>query len=239
MRIYPAIDIKAGQCVRLYKGDLAQATVYHDDPITPAREFAEHGFGWLHVVDLDGATSGHSANRAAVERILAETPMNVQLGGGIRTIGAVETWLGMGVGRVILGTAALKTPELVWEACRRFPGQVVVGIDARGGMVATEGWLETSATSAVELAKRFEDDGVAAIIYTDIARDGTLSGPNTAETVALAEAVSVPVIASGGVSGVNDLKLLAATGKIAGVIVGKAFYDGRIALAEARALDAN
>lgn len=238
MRVYPAIDIKGGQCVRLFKGDLEQVTVYHDDPVAPARQFADAGFGWLHVVDLDGAASGASANRVVVERILAETPMNVQLGGGIRSLEAVENWLSAGVSRVILGTVALKNPELVLEAARRFPGQIVVGIDARGGMVATEGWLETSSTPAVELAKRFEDDGVAAIIYTDIARDGTLTGPNITETVALARAVQVPVIASGGVSGLADLVALDATGVIAGVIVGKAIYDGRIELDKARALDA-
>lgn len=233
MRIYPAIDIKGGQCVRLYKGDLEQATVYHDDPLAPARQFADAGFGWLHVVDLDGATAGQSINRAIVERMLAEIPMNIQLGGGIRSMEGIENWLSLGVGRVILGTVALKNPTLVLEACARFPGQIVVGIDARGGMVATEGWLETSTTSAVELARKFEDDGVAGIIYTDIARDGTLTGPNIAETVALANAISVPVIASGGVAELADLKRLEATGVIAGAIVGKAFYDKRIDMNDA------
>ncbi len=238
MILFPAIDLKEGACVRLVKGDMAQATVFNTDPGDQAGQFAKAGCQWIHVVDLDGAFAGRPANRSAVGAILAATALPVQLGGGIRDIATIEGWLGAGVRRVILGTAAVRNPALVKEACRLFPDQVAVGIDARKGFVAVEGWAETSELQAVDLARLFEDAGVAAIIYTDIDRDGTLSGVNVEATVALSEAVRIPVIASGGVGSIDDLKALKAANApgLAGVITGRALYDGRIDLAEALAL---
>jgi phosphoribosylformimino-5-aminoimidazole carboxamide ribotide isomerase len=233
--LFPAIDLKQGQAVRLKLGDMAQATVFNDDPAAQARLFEQQGFEYLHVVDLDGAFAGESRNGAAVEAILRAVKMPVQLGGGIRTLGHVEAWLGKGLSRVILGTVALREPQLVRQAAALFPGRIAVGIDARGGRVAVEGWAEVSDIAARDLALRFEDAGAAAIVYTDIDRDGVLQGPNVAATAALAEAVSTPVIASGGVSSVADLKALAAAPGIAGAIVGRALYDGRIDLAAALA----
>jgi phosphoribosylformimino-5-aminoimidazole carboxamide ribotide isomerase len=228
--LFPAIDLKGGKCVRLLRGDMAAATVFNDDPADQARRFAALGFSWLHLVDLDGAVSGRAVNAEAVTRILAATALPAQLGGGIRDMAAIARWLEQGVRRVILGTVALTDPALVRAACRRFPGRVVVGIDARGGRVATEGWLKTSDTTALDLARAFEDAGVAAIVYTDIDRDGALKGVNVAATVALAGAVRLPVIASGGVSGLADLEALkaAAVPNLAGVVVGRALYDGAL-----------
>jgi phosphoribosylformimino-5-aminoimidazole carboxamide ribotide isomerase len=228
--LFPAIDLKDGCCVRLVQGDLDRETVFNDDPAAQARAFEAAGFRWLHIVDLNGAVAGRPVNAAAVEAILAALTIPAQLGGGIRDMGTIEAWLERGVARVILGTAALTDPDLVRGACRRFPGRVAVGIDARGGRVATDGWLKTSQTRAADLARAFEDAGVAAIVYTDIDRDGALGGVNVAATAALARAISTPVIASGGVSGIDDLRRLKAveTDGIAGVICGRALYDGRI-----------
>ncbi len=241
MILFPAIDLKDGACVRLLRGAMDQATVFNDDPAGQARQFAAAGCDWLHVVDLDGAFAGRSVNGAAVEAIIAATDMKIQLGGGIRDMAAIETWLGAGVARVILGTAAVKEPELVRAACRDYPGRVAVGLDARGGMVAVEGWAEQSALAALDLARRFEDAGVAVIIYTDIERDGALEGVNVDATAALAGAISTPVIASGGVSALADLEALLAVADcgIAGVISGRALYDGRLDLAAALALLGN
>jgi phosphoribosylformimino-5-aminoimidazole carboxamide ribotide isomerase len=235
MILYPAIDLKGGVCVRLKKGDMEAATVFNTDPGAQARSFAAAGCHWIHVVDLDGAVTGKSVNGPAVESIIANAEVPVQLGGGIRDMAGIESWLARGVTRVILGTAALRNPELVREAAKKFPGRVAVGIDARKGMVAVEGWVETSATTAHDLAARFEDAGVAAIIYTDIDRDGLLGGPNVEATAALAEHVDIPVIASGGVSSLDDLKALKAKSDsgIDGVIVGRALYDGKVELAAA------
>jgi phosphoribosylformimino-5-aminoimidazole carboxamide ribotide isomerase len=234
--LYPAIDLKEGRCVRLRQGDMAQATIFNDDPAAQAKSFERDGFQYLHCIDLDGAFAGHSANSDAVASILATLTIPVQLGGGIRDHAAIERWLRAGIARVILGTAALRNPELVRDAAREFPGQVVVGIDARDGMVAVEGWAETSTLCATELARRFEDAGVAAIIFTDIARDGMLQGVNATATAALARAISIPVIASGGVNGVADIEALAeANAGIAGVVIGRALYDRRIDAAEALA----
>lgn len=226
--LYPAIDLKGGKAVRLQRGDMARATVYADDPAGQARAFQDQGFGWLHVVDLDGAFAGKPANAEAVSRVLAATRCPVQLGGGIRSVATIEAWLEAGVARVILGSVAVKDPALVREACRLFPGAVVLGIDARAGMVATEGWAETSDMPAVDLARRFEDSGAAAIVFTDIERDGMLGGANLEATRALAEAVRTPVIASGGVASVEEIPALRAAG-LAGAILGRALYDGRIA----------
>ncbi|MBE9604555.1 1-(5-phosphoribosyl)-5-[(5-phosphoribosylamino)methylideneamino]imidazole-4-carboxamide isomerase [Acetobacteraceae bacterium H6797] len=231
LTIYPAIDLKAGQVVRLKKGDMDQATIYAEDPGLQAKAFAEAGFGWVHVVDLDGAFAGKPANAEAVRRILSNTTCPVQLGGGIRDMATVEAWLKAGVKRVILGSAAVKDPDFAKAAARAFPGQVAVGIDARGGMVATEGWAETSSVTALELALSFEDAGAAAIIYTDIDRDGMLGGVNVEATAALAAKLTTPVIASGGVAGLADITALRAAGgprPIEGVIIGRALYDGRI-----------
>jgi phosphoribosylformimino-5-aminoimidazole carboxamide ribotide isomerase len=239
LTLYPAIDLKDGQCVRLRRGEMGQATIYSPDPPGQARAWQESGFAWLHVVDLNGAFAGRPVNEAAVRAILAAVSIPVQLGGGIRDMKAVEAWICAGVRRVILGSSAVKDPALVRDACRAFPGRIAVGIDAREGMVATEGWAETSSMTAHDLALRVEDAGAAAIIYTDIARDGMLSGLNLAQTVALAERLSTPVIASGGVGGTEDLRALkeAARGRvIEGVIVGRALYDGRINPASALAL---
>jgi phosphoribosylformimino-5-aminoimidazole carboxamide ribotide isomerase len=233
MILYPAIDLKEGQAVRLLRGEMGSAQVFNADPAAQARAFVAAGCRWLHLVDLDGAFAGTAMNGAAVEAILAACPVPVQLGGGIRDIGAVEGWLRRGVARVILGTVAVENPALVREAARAFPGQVAVGIDAREGRVATRGWAETTAIGATDLARRFEDAGVAAIIHTDIARDGAMQGPNVAATAALARAVAVPVIASGGVASLADLIALRDTGVIAGAISGRALYDGAIDLAEA------
>ena len=237
MILYPAIDLKGGRCVRLLRGDMESATVFNDDPADQARRFEADGFRWLHVVDLDGAVEGRSGNAEAVSRILAATGNPVQLGGGIRDIPAIERWLQLGISRVILGTAALRDPALVREAARRFPERIVVGVDARNGRVAVEGWTETSDVTAVELGRRFEDAGVAALIVTDIARDGTLAGVGLETIGAVTDAVSLPVIASGGVGSVEDLRAVRARqGRpIAGVVLGRALYEGRVTAAEALA----
>jgi len=233
--LYPAIDLKNGECVRLKLGDMDQATVFNDDPAAQARQFEAQGFQWLHVVDLDGAFAGKPANAAAVTAILRAVTLPIQLGGGIRTMAQVEEWLHLGVRRIILGTAALKAPDLVRQACRDFPGRVAVGIDARQGKVAVEGWAETSELTALELAKRFEDAGVAALIFTDIDRDGVLAGLNIESTVALARAVKIPVIASGGLASLTDIeRLMVPEARIvAGAITGRALYDGRLDAAAA------
>jgi len=230
--LFPAIDLKGGKCVRLYKGDMAQATVFNDSPGDQAAQFVKAGARWIHVVDLDGAFAGKSVNADAVRAILKNANVPVQLGGGIRDDAAIASWLDAGVTRVILGTIALKDPDFVKRACKKFPGKIVVGIDARGGHVAVQGWAETSDMLAVDLARKFEDSGVAAIVYTDIDRDGALQGPNVDATVAMAKAVSIPVIASGGVASLDDLAVLKRHAKdgIAGVISGRALYDGRIDL---------
>ena len=228
MILYPAIDLKDGHCVRLRQGDMAQATVFNDDPAAQARAFQDSGFRYLHCVDLNGAFAGQSANTPAIRAILAALKIPVQLGGGIRDRAGIEAWLSAGIARVILGTVAVRNPALVKEAARDFPGRIVVGIDARDGMVAVEGWAEASSLSAVDLARRFEDAGVAAIIFTDIARDGMLQGVNAEATADLARSVTIPVIASGGVGGIEDITRLAAEPKIAGVVIGRALYDGRI-----------
>lgn len=235
MIIYPAIDLKNGQCVRLYKGDMNKDTVYNDNPAAQGLDWARSGFSWIHVVDLDGAVSGAPANHTAVRSIIESVDIPVQLGGGIRTMAQIENWLDEGVSRVILGTIAVRDPALVKRACYEFPGQIVVGIDARNGKVAVEGWVEESDLEATELARIFEDVGVSTIIYTDIDRDGTGEGLNMLSTIALAQSSSIPVIASGGVGSVEDLKLVrdAARYGVEGVIVGKALYDGRVKPADA------
>ena len=236
MILYPAIDLKDGQAVRLLRGEMEAATVFNDDPADQARAFADAGARWLHLVDLNGAFAGVPVNGDAVEAILKAIGVPAQLGGGIRDMATIEGWLQKGLGRVILGTVAVEDPDLVREAARTFPGQVAVGIDARGGRVATRGWAEETEEDATDLARRFEDAGVAAVIYTDIERDGAMGGPNIAATEALARAVSIPVIASGGVSSLADLSALRATGVVAGAISGRALYDGAIDLREALAL---
>ena len=228
MIIFPAIDLKGGRCVRLKRGEMASATVFNDVPADQARVFANSGFEWLHCVDLDGAFEGRSANGDAIKAIRAAISLPIQLGGGIRDRAAIDSWLGAGISRVILGTAALRNPSLVREAAKAHSGCIAVGIDAKDGKVAVEGWAETSDITAIELAKRFEDAGVAAIIFTDIARDGMLQGVNLEATVALADSVRIPIIASGGVAGLDDLKDIASCANIAGVIIGRALYDGRI-----------
>ncbi len=229
MILFPAIDLKDGKCVRLLYGDMDRATVYGENPAEQARKFEDAGFQWLHLVDLNGAVEGRPVNAPAVEAILEEISLPVQLGGGIRDMATIEMWLGKGVRRVILGTMALRDPATVKAACKRFPGRIVVGIDARGGMVAVEGWVETSTITIVDLARQFEDAGVAAIIYTDIDRDGALTGVNVEQTALLARATTIPVIASGGVASLNDLTALKATGApFEGVISGRALYDGRL-----------
>jgi phosphoribosylformimino-5-aminoimidazole carboxamide ribotide isomerase len=241
MILYPAIDLKNGQCVRLQQGDMDRATVFGDDPAGQAAAFERQGFRWLHLVDLDGAFAGKPMNGAAVDAILSRVNLPVQLGGGIRDIGTVERWLEKGVARVIIGTAAVRDPEFVKAAARRFPGKVAVGIDARGGFVAVEGWAEASTLSALDIGRRFEDAGVAAIIYTDIARDGMLQGLDLPGTRALANALSIPVIASGGLAGIGDIAALMRPENrvIAGAVAGRALYDGRLDPAEAmRVIDA-
>lgn len=230
MILYPAIDLKNGQCVRLLRGDMEKATVFNKDPAAQAQAFEAQGFERIHLVDLDGAVEGAAVNAEAVKSILAATKLPAQLGGGIRDMAAIERWLEAGVARVILGTAALTDPALVLSACRAYPGRIAVGIDARGGMVAVKGWTETSRMSAMELALRFEDAGVAAIVFTDIDRDGAMGGVNVDATVDLAFALSTPVIASGGVSSIDDLVALKAEAHagIEGVIVGRALYDGSV-----------
>jgi len=230
MILFPAIDLKDGHCVRLRRGEMDQATVYGDDPAAQARAFAEDGFEYLHIVDLNGAFEGAPVNAAAVEGVLESVGLPVQLGGGIRNMGGIEAWLDRGVWRVILGTAAVRHPELVREACQRFPDQIAVGIDARDGKVAVEGWAETSELSAADLARRFVDTGVSAIIHTDIARDGMLEGLNLDATRELAEAVDIPVIASGGLAGMDDVEALLRpeNASLAGAIAGRALYDGRL-----------
>jgi phosphoribosylformimino-5-aminoimidazole carboxamide ribotide isomerase len=228
--LFPAIDLKDGKCVRLKLGDMATATVYNEDPAAQARAFEEQGFRWLHVVDLNGAFAGKSVNSAAVGAILKATKNPVQLGGGIRTIPQIEDWLDRGLARVILGTVAVRDPELVREACRLFPGKIAVGIDAKGGKVAVEGWAEASELGAIELAKKFEGAGVAAIVYTDIDRDGVLSGINWEATIELANAVSIPIIASGGLASLDDIRRMTMPDarRLEGAISGRALYDGRI-----------
>ena len=238
MILYPAIDLKDGACVRLLRGAMDKATVFNTDPASQAKQFADAGCDWIHVVDLNGAFAGRPVNGDAVASILRAVSVPVQLGGGIRDHATIELWLDQGVARVILGTVALRDPELVRQACRRHPGRIAVGIDARDGKVAVEGWAETSEMTALDLALKFEDAGVAAIIYTDIDRDGALQGPNVAATAALARRLTTPVIASGGVASLDDLRALkaeAAAG-IQGVISGRALYDGRIELGAALAL---
>ncbi|MCH2164810.1 MAG: 1-(5-phosphoribosyl)-5-[(5-phosphoribosylamino)methylideneamino]imidazole-4-carboxamide isomerase [Marinovum sp.] len=237
MILYPAIDLKDGQAVRLLRGDMDQATVFSDNPAAQARSFVEAGCDWLHLVDLNGAFAGEPVNAGAVESILAATDTPAQLGGGIRDLKTIETWLDKGLARVILGTVAVENPDLVREAALAFPGQVAVGIDARDGRVATKGWAEDTGVMVTDLAKSFEDAGVTAIIYTDINRDGAMQGPNIKATAALAQAVSIPVIASGGVSSINDLIALRDCGApLNGAISGRALYDGAIDLAEALAV---
>ncbi len=235
MILYPAIDLKDGACVRLLRGDMDKATVFGTDPAAQARAFVAAGCDWLHLVDLNGAFAGQPVNAAAVEAILAAVPVPCQLGGGIRDMATIEDWLAKGLARVILGTVAVENPALVRQAARAFPGRVAVGIDARKGRVATKGWATETDITATDLARAFEDAGVAAIIYTDIDRDGAMQGPNIAATEALARAVSIPVIASGGVSSLADLMALKATGAIAGAISGRALYDGALDLGAALA----
>ncbi|MBV9990112.1 MAG: 1-(5-phosphoribosyl)-5-[(5-phosphoribosylamino)methylideneamino]imidazole-4-carboxamide isomerase [Alphaproteobacteria bacterium] len=230
MILFPAIDLKDGRCVRLERGAMESATVFNDDPAAQALSFERAGFEWLHCVDLDGAFAGRPANAGAVRAIRAATKLPIQLGGGIRDMAAIEGWLAAGIARVILGTAALKNPALVKDAARAFPGRIVVGADAKGGRIATEGWAETSDLTPAGLGRRFEDAGVSAILFTDVDQDGLLGGVNVAATAALARAVRIPVIASGGVGGLKDIEALLAAGEpnIQGVVIGRALYDGRI-----------
>ncbi len=238
MIIFPAIDLKDGVCVRLKKGVMKDATVFNTDPAAQARDFAAQGFQWLHCVDLNGAFAGHSANADAIKSIRAAIDLPIQLGGGIRDMAAVETWLAAGITRVILGTAALTDPGFVKEAARKFPGRIVVGADAKGGKIATQGWADVSDLTPVDLGRRFEDAGVAAILFTDIDGDGLLKGVNVTATAALARALTIPVIASGGVGSIADIETLIAAREpgIEGVVVGRALYDGRIDVATALAM---
>lgn len=238
MILFPAIDLKDGNCVRLIKGEMDQATVFNDSPADQAKQFENQGFEYLHIVDLNGAFAGEPVNGGAVDEILAAIKMPTQLGGGIRDLKTIEMWLEKGISRVILGTVAVKDPELVIEACKKFPGQIAVGIDAKDGFVAVEGWAEVSELSVIELAKKFENAGVAAIIYTDISRDGILAGLNMASTVELANAVSIPVIASGGLASIDDIHELKKPENaiLEGAISGRALYDGRLDPAEALAV---
>lgn len=230
MILFPAIDLKDGKCVRLQKGDMDAVTVFNDNPADQAKQFEDQGFEYLHVVDLNGAFAGESVNGDAVEAIIKSVKMPVQLGGGIRTIEHIQAWLDRGLARVILGTIAVRNPELVKEACKKFPGQIAVGIDARGGKVAVEGWAETSELDVIELAKKFEGAGVAAIIFTDIDRDGILTGINWDATLELAQAVSIPVVASGGLASMDDVEMMTKSEMqvLEGAISGRALYDGRI-----------
>ncbi|MBM3542957.1 MAG: 1-(5-phosphoribosyl)-5-[(5-phosphoribosylamino)methylideneamino]imidazole-4-carboxamide isomerase [Alphaproteobacteria bacterium] len=238
MILFPAIDLKDGQCVRLVQGEMDQATVFNDDPAAQARSFEEAGFDWLHVVDLNGAFEGRPVNRQAVEAIYEAVHLPIQLGGGIRDLDTIIAWLDLGIDRVVLGTAAVRDPGLVREAAHDFPGCIAVGIDARDGKVAIEGWAETSEMTALDLARRFEDVGVAAIIHTDIARDGVLEGLNLDASAELAKAVTIPVIASGGLSGLEDVRRLLDPryAMLEGAIAGRALYDGRLDAGEALAL---
>jgi len=233
MYLLPAIDLKDGRCVRLKQGDMAQTTVFNDSPAGQAEIFADQGAEWIHVVDLDGAFAGKPVNAAAVEEILKSADVKIELGGGIRSFETVRFWLEKGVTRVILGTAALRDPDLVKTVCREFPDRIAVGIDAKDGFVAVEGWAETSSVRDVDLAKRFESAGVAAIIYTNVARDGVLSGPDLESTLKLARSVSIPVIVSGGVSSLDDIRACKKAGIFAGVIAGRAVYEGRFTVSEA------
>lgn len=233
MILYPAIDLKDGQCVRLLKGEMDAATVFNDDPAAQAKAFQDAGAEWVHLVDLNGAFAGEPVNGGAVDAILKALVVPAQLGGGIRDMKTIETWLSKGLARVILGTVAVEDPDLVREAAKAFPGQVAVGLDAREGRVATRGWAEETDVMVTDLARKFEDAGIAAIVYTDINRDGAMAGPNIPATEALARAVDVPVIASGGVSSMDDLSALKETGVISGAISGRALYDGAIDLKEA------
>lgn len=236
LTVYPAIDLKAGACVRLLHGRMDDATVYNEDAAAQAKAFAAAGFDWLHIVDLDGAFAGRPENAAAVEAILKASPARAQLGGGVRDMATVEAWMGKGLARVILGTAAVKDPDFVRQAARAFPGRIAIGVDALAGKVRTDGWAGEAGASAIDIARRYEDAGVAAVIYTDISRDGALSGVNVEATAALAAALSAPVIASGGVAGPEDIRALAARPEgIEGVIIGRALYDGRISAAAALA----
>lgn len=230
MKIYPAIDLKEGKCVRLFKGDMAQATIYNESVLDQAQQFEKMGVKNLHVVDLDGAITGQAVNHEYIKQIIAGTDLELQIGGGIRDLKAIENWLEIGVKKVILGTVAANNPEIVKQACKEFPGHVIVGIDAKNGNVATQGWVEDSGVKAVDLAKKFEDCGVSKIIYTDIARDGALSGVNEEETANLAKNITIPVIASGGVSKIEDVAALTAyeSDGVEGVIVGRAYYEGKI-----------
>jgi phosphoribosylformimino-5-aminoimidazole carboxamide ribotide isomerase len=239
--LFPAIDLKGGLAVRLEQGDMTRATIFHRDPAAQARAFEMQGFEYLHIVDLDGAFAGKPMNAQAVEAMLGAVTMPVQLGGGIRDLKTVEAWLAKGVARVIIGTAAVRDPELVKSAAKKFPGRIAVGLDARDGKVAVDGWAETSEVTALEIAQRFEDAGVAAIIFTDIARDGLLKGLNLDATIALAERISIPVIASGGFASIDDVKALLQprARKLAGAIAGRALYDGRLDPAAALALIRN
>ncbi|MGB7257542.1 MAG: 1-(5-phosphoribosyl)-5-[(5-phosphoribosylamino)methylideneamino]imidazole-4-carboxamide isomerase [Pseudolabrys sp.] len=239
--LFPAIDLKEGNAVRLEQGDMARATVFNRDPAKQAHLFETQGFEYLHLVDLDGAFAGKPVNAAAVERILETVSIPVQLGGGVRTTATVEAWLDKGVTRVIIGTAAVRDPPFVKQAARDFPGQVAVGLDARDGKVAVEGWAEVSELSVLDIARRFEDAGVAAIVYTDVARDGMLKGLNLDATIALGDAVSIPVIASGGLASIDDIKalLMPSANKLAGAIAGRALYDGRLDATEALTLIRN
>ena len=241
MILFPAIDLKNGQCVRLEQGDMERATVFNLDPAAQAKSFEQQGFEYLHVVDLDGAFAGKPVNASAVESMLKTVKMPVQLGGGIRDLATIEAWLGKGITRVIIGTAAVRDPALVKEAAKQFPGRVAVGLDARDGKVAVEGWAESSSITALEIAQRFEDAGVAAIIFTDIARDGLLKGINWDATIDLADAISIPVIASGGLGSMADIEILVSPRgeKLEGTIAGRALYDGRVDPAAALALIAS
>ena len=238
MILFPAIDLKNGRCVRLEQGDMARATVFNLDPAAQAKSFAAQGFEYLHVVDLDGAFAGKSMNAQAIEAMLKAVTLPLQLGGGIRDLKTVEAWLAKGVARVIIGTAAVRDPALVKTAAKAFAGRVAVGLDARDGWVSVEGWAQTSQLTVLEIARRFEDAGVAAIIFTDIARDGLLKGLNLDATIALAEEISIPVIASGGLASIEDVKamLMPRAKKLAGAIAGRALYDGRLDTAKALAL---
>ena len=238
--VFPAIDLKNGQVVRLAEGDMDRATIYGDDPVAQALDFAMSGAEYLHVVDLDGAFAGHAVNADAVAAIVAAFPGHVQVGGGIRTMAAVEGWFARGVSRIVIGTAALTDPQLVRDAAAAFPGGIVVGVDARDGFIATQGWADVSDIEVVDMARRFEDAGVAALLFTDVGRDGMLKGCNVQATVDLARATDIPVIASGGVAGIGDIRMLALFAKdgIEGVITGRALYDGRLDLAAALAVAA-